>query len=58
MTLGFGLKSYVGYRLRQRKQREVARENEFYLQLLQEALPPDLQHIKNMNNAAALAAGN
>ncbi|CAL4085741.1 unnamed protein product, partial [Meganyctiphanes norvegica] len=43
VTLGFGLKSYVGYRLRQRKQREVSKENEFYLQLLQEALPPELQ---------------
>lgn len=27
----------------QRKQREVAKENEFYIQLLQEALPPELQ---------------
>lgn len=39
MTLGFGVKSYVGYRIRQRKQREVAKENEFYMQLLQLALP-------------------
>lgn len=39
VTLGFGFKSYVGYRLRQRKQREVAKENEFYMQLLQQALP-------------------
>lgn len=35
----------------------MARENEFYVQLLQDALPPDLQHIKNMNTAAAQAAG-
>lgn len=41
MTLGFGFKSYVGYRIRQRKQREVAKENEFYMQLLQQALPKD-----------------
>jgi hypothetical protein len=43
--------------LLQRKQHEVARENEFYVQLLQDALPPELQHIKNMNTAAAQAAG-
>lgn len=41
MTLGFGFKSYVGYRIRQRKQRDVAKENEFYMQLLQQALPKD-----------------
>lgn len=43
VTLGFGFKSYVGYRIRQRKQREVAKENEFYMQLLQQALPKDEQ---------------
>lgn len=41
VTLGFGFKSYVGYRIRQRKQREVAKENEFYMQLLQQALPQE-----------------
>ncbi|XP_055625848.1 macoilin [Toxorhynchites rutilus septentrionalis] len=41
VTLGFGFKSYVGYRIRQRKQREVAKDNDFYMQLLQEALPKD-----------------
>lgn len=39
MTLGFGFKSYVGCRMRQRKQRDVAKENEFYMQLMQQALP-------------------
>lgn len=39
VTLGFGFKSYVGFRMRQRKQREVSKENDFYLQLLQQALP-------------------
>ncbi|XP_076662695.1 macoilin-1 isoform X3 [Andrena cerasifolii] len=39
VTLGFGFKSYIGYRMRQRKQKDVAKENEFYLQLLQQALP-------------------
>ncbi|XP_059472046.1 macoilin isoform X2 [Neocloeon triangulifer] len=42
VTLGFGFKSYVGYRMRQRKQREVSKENDFYLQLLQQALPVEL----------------
>ena len=41
VTLGFGFKSYVGYRIRQRKQREIAKENEFYMQLLQQALPKE-----------------
>lgn len=33
--------SLTGYRMRQRKQRDVAKENEFYLQLMQQALPAD-----------------
>ncbi|KAJ6647193.1 Macoilin-2 [Pseudolycoriella hygida] len=40
-TLGFGFKTYVGFRIRQRKQREVAKENQFYMQLLQQALPQE-----------------
>lgn len=43
VTLGFGFKSYIGYRMRQRKQKDVAKENEFYLQLLQQALPLEQQ---------------
>ncbi|XP_033228321.1 macoilin isoform X2 [Belonocnema kinseyi] len=43
VTLGFGFKSYIGYRMRQRKQKDVAKENEFYLQLLQQALPAEQQ---------------
>ncbi|KAF7266565.1 macoilin-1 [Rhynchophorus ferrugineus] len=39
VTLGFGFKSYVGYRMRQRKQHYVAKENQFYMQLMQQALP-------------------
>ncbi|CAH1108244.1 unnamed protein product [Psylliodes chrysocephalus] len=39
VTLGFGFKSYVGYRMRQRKQQVVAKENLFYMQLMQQALP-------------------
>ena len=40
VTLGFGFKSYIGYRMRQRKQREVQKENEYYFEFLREALPP------------------
>ncbi|XP_043476730.1 macoilin-1 isoform X1 [Leptopilina heterotoma] len=43
VTLGFGFKSYVGYRMRQRKQKDVAKENDFYVQLLQQALPVEQQ---------------
>lgn len=39
VTLGFGFKSYIGYRMRQRKQQVVAKENLFYMQLMQQALP-------------------
>lgn len=45
VTLGFGFKSYISYRIRQRKQREVAKENEFYIQLLQKALPQEEEEI-------------
>jgi hypothetical protein len=41
VTLGFGCKSYVSYKLRLRKQKEVQKENEFYFQLLQQALPAE-----------------
>uniref|UniRef100_UPI00358E601D macoilin isoform X2 n=1 Tax=Myxine glutinosa TaxID=7769 RepID=UPI00358E601D len=43
VTLGFGFKSYLAYRLRVRRQRDVRKENEFYQQLLQQALPPGQQ---------------
>ena len=43
VTLGFGFKSYVGYRMRQRRQREVQKENEYYYQFLKEALPPGVR---------------
>ncbi|XP_042905580.1 macoilin-1 isoform X2 [Parasteatoda tepidariorum] len=45
VTLGFGFKSYVGYRMRLRKQKEVAKENEFYFQLIQQALPAEAPSI-------------
>ncbi|XP_064613038.1 macoilin-like isoform X2 [Liolophura sinensis] len=44
VTLGFGFKSYVSYRMRLRKQKDVQKENDFYIQLLQKALPQELQN--------------
>ncbi len=40
VTLGFGFKSYVGYRMRMRRQRDVQRENDYYYEFLRQALPP------------------
>ncbi|KAK9887915.1 hypothetical protein WA026_000218 [Henosepilachna vigintioctopunctata] len=53
VTLGFGFKSYIGFRMRQRKQRDVAKENEFYMQLIQQALPPEavMQPVEPAENA-------
>ncbi|KAG8189874.1 hypothetical protein JTE90_023380 [Oedothorax gibbosus] len=48
VTLGFGFKSYVGYRMRLRKQKEVAKENNFYNELLQQALPAEAPSIANV----------
>lgn len=44
VTLGFGLKSYISYRLRLRRQKVVQKENEFYMQILQQALPLEMQY--------------
>ncbi|XP_027056213.1 macoilin-like isoform X2 [Pocillopora damicornis] len=41
VTLGYGVKSYVGYKMRQRRVQHVAKENEFYMQLINLALPPE-----------------
>ena len=35
---------YFSISLLQRKQKDVQKENEFYIQLLQQALPPEQQH--------------
>ncbi|XP_023223077.1 macoilin-1-like isoform X2 [Centruroides sculpturatus] len=51
VTLGFGFKSYIGYRMRLRKQKEVAKENEFYIQLLQLALPAESPSITLVNSS-------
>ncbi|CAJ1084169.1 macoilin-1 [Xyrichtys novacula] len=59
VTLGFGFKSYVSYKMRLRKQKEVQKENEFYMQLLQQALPPEQQMLQRQEREAeeALAKG-
>ncbi|KRZ21457.1 Macoilin [Trichinella pseudospiralis] len=41
VTLGFDVKSYVSYRLRLRRQKEISRTNQFYWSLLFFALPGD-----------------
>ncbi|XP_060570217.1 macoilin-like [Ruditapes philippinarum] len=46
VTLGFGFKTYVSYKLRLRKQKDVQKDNEFYFQLIQQALPPELQNVE------------
>ncbi|XP_077587717.1 macoilin-2 [Stigmatopora nigra] len=56
VTLGFGFKSYVSYKMRLRKQKEVQKENEFYMQLLQQALPPEQQMLQRQERDAEEAA--
>ncbi|TST98553.1 Macoilin-2 [Bagarius yarrelli] len=56
VTLGFGFKSYVSYKMRLRKQKEVQKENEFYMQLLQQALPPEQQMLQKQEREAEEAA--
>ena len=43
VTLGFGFKSYLSYKLRLKKQKEIQKINEFYMQLIAKALPLELQ---------------
>ncbi|XP_059837342.1 macoilin-like [Hypanus sabinus] len=38
-SLGFEFKSYIHHKIKLRKQKEVQKQNEFYMQLLQQALP-------------------
>ncbi|CAF1179639.1 unnamed protein product [Didymodactylos carnosus] len=44
VTLGFGFKTYLAYKWRLRKQRDVRKTNESYVQLLYQALPIEVQH--------------
>lgn len=61
VTLGFGVKSYVGHRMRLRRQRDVQAENRFYYQLLRQALPESANEapaIKDADNKSiAIANG-
>ncbi|XP_028415278.1 macoilin-like [Dendronephthya gigantea] len=41
VTLGYGVKSYVGYKIRQRKIQQVSKENEFYMELINQSLPTE-----------------
>ena len=43
VTLGFGFKSYLSYKLRLKKQKEIQKQNEFHTQLIAKALPLELQ---------------
>lgn len=54
VTMSFCVKSYIGYRMRLRKQKEVAKENDFYLQLLQQALPPEPPSITSSSSDKSL----
>lgn len=47
VSLGFGVKSYISYKFRLRRQKEVQAENQFYVQLLEQALPEDCRASKN-----------
>jgi hypothetical protein len=43
VTLGFGFKSYLSYKYRLKKQKEIQKTNDFYTQLIAKALPLELQ---------------
>jgi len=55
VTLGFGFKSYISYRMRVRKQKDVQKENDFYTHLLQQALPSE-QHNTEKQKATTAAS--
>ncbi|XP_052238993.1 macoilin-like isoform X2 [Dreissena polymorpha] len=54
VTLGFGFKTYVSYKLRLRKQKDVQKDNDFYFQLIQQALPPELQNVEKLKAIPAI----
>uniref|UniRef100_A0A4W5MSQ3 Macoilin 1 n=1 Tax=Hucho hucho TaxID=62062 RepID=A0A4W5MSQ3_9TELE len=56
VTLGFGFNSYVSYKMRLRRQEVVQKENEFYMQLLLQALPPEQQVLQRQEKEAEEAA--
>ncbi|XP_055718960.1 macoilin-2-like isoform X2 [Salvelinus fontinalis] len=57
VTLGFGFNSYVSYKMRLRRQEVVQKENEFYMQLLLQALPPEQQMLQRQEREAEEAKG-
>lgn len=62
VTLGFGFKSYVNFQMRQRKQRDISKENLFFLKLMQDALPAEeplrpLEDSANQSSCSATAEG-
>uniref|UniRef100_A0A4W3HZS6 Macoilin-like n=1 Tax=Callorhinchus milii TaxID=7868 RepID=A0A4W3HZS6_CALMI len=44
VSLGFEFKSYICYKIKLRKQNEVRKQNEFFMQLLWQALPSEQMH--------------
>lgn len=54
VTLGFGVKSYLSYRMRLRKQREVAKVNDFYVELVQKALPDEVVQAQKQQQQQSL----
>ncbi len=43
VTLGFGFKSYLSYKYRLKKQKEIQKKNKFYMKMIAKALPLELQ---------------
>jgi hypothetical protein len=54
VTLAFGFKSYISYRMRLRKQKEVAKQNDFFVELLHQALPKECLQISQPVIAPAI----
>ena len=44
VSLGIGFKSYIFYRIKLYTQWQVRKDNNFYYELLKQALPGELQH--------------
>ncbi|ESO04129.1 hypothetical protein HELRODRAFT_117258 [Helobdella robusta] len=53
ITMGFSIRGSISYRFRLRKQKEVQKENHFYMQLLEDALPPLLPSITSPSSSSS-----
>lgn len=53
VSLGFGFKTLVSYKIRARKQRDIQRENEFYYQVLLDALPEETRALNHPGPSVA-----